>query len=125
MVGALPSLARSLLVPAYAYLRKRHPGYALDIVEVTPREAREQLVGRILDAAVASDFADGQITDLRATSLARHPHMLAVPRALPDLSTVAHSARELSPEHLAVLRNTVRYAFGSEHSARVNTCTTR
>lgn len=119
-VGALPSVARNLLVPAFERLRERHPGYTLDIVEVTPREAAEQLHGRILDVAIVSTYAATARTGLRAIPVLADEQRLAVPNTMPDLSNVSDPESELSGEDLGLLRRTVRYVFGSEHSDRVN-----
>lgn len=120
VVGALPSVVRNILMPAYGLLKETVPGYTLDVVELTPREAPEQLQGRILDAAIISAYGIVSRTGLRATSLASDPQVLAVPTSMPDLTDVSDPARELSADEFGVLRRTVRYAFGSEHTAQVN-----
>lgn len=119
-VGALPSLARNLLSPAFARLREKHPGYVLDIVEATPREAREQLNGRMLDAAIMSDYTEATGHGLSSTVVLNDRQLLAVPRQLPDLTDVENLDATLSTSALETMRRTARYAFGSEHTARVN-----
>ena len=57
VVGALPSLARNLLMPTFACLLEAKAGYVIDIVEMTPREAIEQLNGRMIDMALISGYA--------------------------------------------------------------------
>lgn len=120
VVGALPSAARNLMPGVFSRLADTLPGYALDLIEVTPREAPEQLQSRTLDAAVVSTYAITQRSGLRVVSVMADRQLLAVPAAMPDLSRITDPRRELSAEHLAILRRTVRYAFGSEHTARVN-----
>ncbi len=117
-VGALPSLARNIVAPAFARMRREHPGYVLDLAEVTPREAREQLNGRLFDAAVMSDYSEGTGQGLRTVPILGDRQLLAVPRHMPDLADVADLDR-LPAEALATLGRTARYAFGSEHTARV------
>ena len=119
VVGALPSLARNLLAPTFARLRERHPGYTLDIVETTPREARDQLNGRILDAALVSEF-EAPGGELRVSHVARDRQLLAVPSTMADLGAVVDPSRDLCGTDYALLRRTVRYAFGSPHTDRVN-----
>lgn len=119
-VGTLPSLARNILMPSFSLLAQRHPGYALDIVDVTPREARAELTGRSLDAAVVSDFGIDRGRDLSAVTLRHDRQLFAVPSSLPDLSAVEDPEKELSAPHLEVLKKIVRYAFGSDHTRRVN-----
>ena len=120
VVGALPSAARNLLPAVMASLKEALPGYALDVVDVTPREAAEQLQSRTLDAAIVSTYAVTQRAGLRVTPVMSDRQLLAVPRAVPDLADIADPASDLAPHHFDMLRRTVRYAFGSEHTARVN-----
>ena len=118
-VGALPSIARNIVAPAFARMRRDHPGYVLDLAEVTPREAREQLNGRLFDAAVMSDYSEGTGQGLRRVEILGDRQLLAVPRHMPDLSTIADLTRDLPAEALDTMNRTARYAFGSEHTARV------
>lgn len=120
VVGALPSVTRNLLMPAFARLREVLPSYSLDVVEVTPREAVEQLQGRLLDVAVVSAYAVTPRAGLNVTPVLRDRQLLAVPASMPDLLELRDLEAELSPRELATLRHTVRYAFGSEHTTRVN-----
>lgn len=117
-VGALPSLARNLLAPAFARIRRDHPGTVLDIAEVTPREAREQLGGRLFDAAIMSDYAEGAGQGLRASPIYADRQLLAVPSAIADLGAVGDLNALPAAEHEVMFR-TARYAFGSEHTERV------
>jgi DNA-binding transcriptional LysR family regulator len=120
VVGALPSVVRNVLMPAYSVLKEMAPGYTLDVVEITPREAPEQLQGRSLDVAIVSSYGTLVRAGIRVTPLASDPQVLVVPTSMPDLTDVRDPARELAPDHLGVLRRTVRYAFGSEHTDQVN-----
>jgi len=121
-VGALPSLARNILAPAVARMLAEHPGYVVDVIESTPREAIEQLSGRSIDLALITGYAAAArlSSGLRAVRLTEDRQLLAVPPGLPDLTEVRDPARELDPAVRARLGATVRYAFGSEHSVRVN-----
>lgn len=122
VVGALPSLARVLLVPAFARLLADRTGFFVDIVEMTPREAIEQLQGRTIDLALISGYAASTrlSTGLKSVHLTEDDQFLAVPPGLPDLSAVADPEAELDPEQCAILNSTIRYAFASEHSVRLN-----
>lgn len=122
VVGALPSLARNLLVPAFARLLADHGGYVIDIVEMTPREAIEQLHGRTIDLALISSYAAEarMAPGLRAVPVIEDAQLLAVPESLADLAAVADPDRQLGAADRTVLNSTIRYAFGSEHSNRVN-----
>lgn len=122
IVGTLPSLARALLVPAFAHLLADRTGFFVDIVEMTPREAIEQLQGRTIDLALISGYAASTrlSSGLKAMRLAEDDQFLAVPANLPDLSALSEPETELDPPHCAILNSTIRYAFASEHSVRLN-----
>jgi DNA-binding transcriptional LysR family regulator len=122
VVGALPSLARNILMPAFACLLESKAGYVVDIVEMTPREAIEQLHGRTIDIALISGYvaATRLAAGLRHIVLMEDAQYLAVPQGIVDLTKVAEPEQELSPHDWGVLNRTVRYAFASEHSDRVN-----
>jgi len=122
VVGALPSLARNLLMPAFKQLLETRSGYVLDIVEMTPREAIEQLHGRMIDMALISGYATVSrlSAGLRHVLVAEDAQFLAVPRGLPDLTEIADPEKELGAHDWEVLNRTVRYAFASEHTERVN-----
>jgi DNA-binding transcriptional LysR family regulator len=122
VVGALPSLARNILMPTFARLLQQKGGYVLDIVEMPPREAIEQLHGRMIDMALISGYAAATrlSTGLRHVVLLEDAQFLAVPRGMPDLSDVSDPETELGARDRELLQRTVRYAFGSEHSDRVN-----
>jgi DNA-binding transcriptional LysR family regulator len=122
VVGALPSLARNILMPTFARLLAQKSGFVLDIVEMPPREAIEQLHGRMIDMALISSYAAATrlASGLRHVVLVEDAQFLAVPRSMPDLSEVSDPETDLAERDRELLNSTVRYAFGSEHSDRVN-----
>ena len=122
VVGALPSLARNLLAPAFAELARSGDHYSLDILEMMPGEAIEQLHGRTIDVALITGYAARVRLShgLKPIVIGDDAQLLAVPRAFPDLAAITEPERELDPADLAVLEATIRYAFGTEHTNRVN-----
>jgi DNA-binding transcriptional LysR family regulator len=122
VVGALPSLTRNILMPTFARLLEAKAGYVIDIVEMTPREAIEQLNGRMIDMALISGYAVATrlSAGLRHVVLAEDAQYLAVPRGVADLSDIEEPERELSESDWDILNRTIRYAFASEHTDRVN-----
>jgi DNA-binding transcriptional LysR family regulator len=122
VVGALPSLARNLLMPAFSCLLESKEGYVIDIVEMTPREAIEQLNGRMIDMALISSYAAATrlSAGLRHVELMEDAQYLAVPRGVADLTDIDVPERQLSDEDWDILNRTIRYAFASEHTDRVN-----
>jgi DNA-binding transcriptional LysR family regulator len=121
-VGALPSLARNLLAPAFARLVAAGNHYSLDILEMMPGEAIEQLNGRTIDAALVTGYAARVrlAPGLRSIVIGEDTQLLAVPKGMPDLTAVADPEAELQPADLHLLEATIRYAFGTEHTHRVN-----
>lgn len=122
VVGALPSLARNVLMPTYARLLEQKGGYVLDIVEMTPREAIEQLHGRMIDMALISGYAAATRLNagLRHTVLLEDAHLFAVPRKVADLADIAEPEHGLAKRDWEILNRTIRYAFASEHSDRLD-----
>jgi DNA-binding transcriptional LysR family regulator len=109
-------------MPTLACLLEAKAGYVIDIVEMTPREAIEQLNGRMIDMALISGYAAATrlSVGLRHVVLMEDAHFLAVPRGVADLTEIVEPERELDPRDWDVLNRTIRYAFASEHSDRVN-----
>ncbi|MBA3516752.1 MAG: LysR family transcriptional regulator [Rhizobiales bacterium] len=122
VVGALPSLARNLLMPSFQRLLASASDQFLDIVETTPREAIEQLNGRLIDIAVISGYA--AVTKLspglQSIFIGEDAQLLAVPESLPDLAGAVSPERELAASDAAILNRTIRYAFGSDHTNRLD-----
>jgi DNA-binding transcriptional LysR family regulator len=121
-VGALPSLARNLLAPAFARLATTGNRYSLDILEMMPGEAIEQLNGRTIDAALVTGYAARVrlAPGLKSIVIGEDAQLLAVPKTMPDLGVIADPEAELRPADLHMLEATIRYAFGTEHTHRVN-----
>lgn len=121
-VGALPSLARNLLPPAFALLSATGKHYSLDILEMMPGEAIEQLHGRTIDAALITGYAARVRLSpgLKPVVIGEDAQLLAVPADFPDLAEMREPERELGAARREVLNSTIRYAFGSEHTLRVN-----
>src|SRR6188474_1311751 len=113
VVGALPSLARNLLMPTFACLLEAKAGYVIDIVEMTPREAIEQLNGRMIDMALISGYAAATrlSAGLRHVVLMEDAQYLAVPRGVADLTEIDAPERQLAAADWEILNRTIRYAF--------------
>jgi DNA-binding transcriptional LysR family regulator len=117
-VGALASLGRCLLPEAYRIASARMPKLELDIHELAPGEAIEQLYGRNLQIAVISAYsiANNRIS-FNKIELGSDPYVLAVPRGL-DLAT-ARSLEELDEPARAVMSRCIEFNFGNQHNQRV------
>ena len=114
-IGALASIARTLVPAAHRETLAEFPELELDLHELAPSEALEQLYGRNIQMALVSAFslAPNGISFSRF-DIARDSYVLATPKGLdlgcvvggcaPALGRAAHEAeprehRERGPEH--------------------------
>ncbi len=119
VIGALASLARNLLPEAWRRARLRIPGLEIDIHELPPRDAIEQLYGRTIQAAL---LAAGSLTrdhlSFAQLPLFAESYVLATPPGL-ALERVGNPERDLAPEQRQILARTIRFNFGSQHNQRI------
>ena len=115
VVGTLPSLARNLLVPAFARMVGAGDETLFDVLEMTPREAIGRIEAREIDAALISGYAAETplAPGLHATEVARDAQYLVVPEDAPDLS------RAEAPEESGPLARAIRLALGSDHAEQL------
>ena len=118
-IGVLGSVGRSLVPEAWARARARVPDLELDVHELAPAEAIEQLYGRTIQIAVLSAYsiADNRISFNRLP-LMREPYALAVPKAL-DLAHVIEPERDLDAADRALLNRCIQFNFGNTATLRV------
>lgn len=118
-VGALASLARTLVPAAYRRTLATFPDLELDLHELAPAEAVEQLYGRNLQMALLSSIsvAANRLSFSRV-EIARDAYVFAAPRPL-DLAHVADPERNLTPEQRRLLNRTIQFNFGNLHNQRV------
>ena len=109
-VGTLPSLARNLLVPAFA---RMGGGILFDVLEMKPRDAIGRIEAREIDAALVSGYAAETplAAGLHAVEVARDAQYLVVPPEAPDL---ALGEPEDGPVQAAI-----RLALGSAHADQI------
>ncbi len=118
-VGALASLGRALVPGALRRARERVPGLEVDLHELAPRDAVEQLYGRSLQLAVVSETSvASEHLDFARRPLCADGYVLAVPRSL-DLAAVVDPARDLPASEAQILRSVVQFNFGTLHQARI------
>ena len=119
-VGALASIARTIVADAYREAVELVPELELDLHELAPAEAVEQLYGRNLQIALLSSIsiAANRISFTRV-DLARDPYVFAVPRGL-DLANVTDPERDLPPDQRRVLNRSIQFNFGNLHNQRVD-----
>ena len=119
-VGALASLARTIVPEAFRLALELVPDLELDLHELAPAEALEQLYGRNLQLALLSSvsLAANRVSFTRI-DIARDPYVLAAPRGL-DLGRIHTPETELSPEHQRILNRSIQFNFGNLHNQRVD-----
>ena len=118
-VGALASIARTLVPVAYAEALRRVPELALDVHEVAPQEAIEGLYGRTLEVAIVSETAvASDHLPFTRLPLREDGYALAVPGWL-VLDGVEKPERELDARARAVLARTIEFNFGTLHADRI------
>ncbi|HET6466969.1 MAG TPA: LysR family transcriptional regulator [Geminicoccaceae bacterium] len=118
-VGALSSIARSVLPDAWARALETFPELELDIHELAPREAVEQLYGRNLQMALLSpDSVAGNRHSFHMQPVCSDPYVLAVPPGL-RLDGIRDPDRELPPAARATVNRCIQFNFGNLHTQRV------
>ncbi|MEM8949487.1 MAG: LysR family transcriptional regulator [Pseudomonadota bacterium] len=82
-IGALTSLARSLVTPASVELKNRFPEIQLNIHELSPQTVVGQLQSRRMQIALISNtILTDQELNFAKVELASDPYVLAVPKTL-------------------------------------------
>lgn len=119
-VGALASIARTIVPDAFRLALELVPDLELDLHELAPAEALEQLYGRNLQLALLSSVsvAANRVSFTRV-DIARDPYVFAAPRGM-ELDQVEDPEAELPPEHQRILNRTIQFNFGNLHNQRVD-----
>jgi DNA-binding transcriptional LysR family regulator len=118
-LGGAASAMRALVPAAYLRTCERFPALELDVHELSPREALEQLWGRNLTLAlVAADAVADSGHSFAKLPLCADAQVLAVPAGL-ELGGVLDPDRQLAPADLALLRRCIQFNFGTTHTQRV------
>lgn len=119
-VGALASIARTLVPAAYRLTLESFPDLELDLHELAPSEALEQLYGRNIQVALVSAFslAANRISFSRV-DVARDGYVFATPKGL-DLGCVTDPEWDLTPAQRQILNRTIQFNFGNLHNQRVD-----
>lgn len=117
-LGALASLARSLVPDAWRRALLKVPDLELDVHELAPSEAVEQLYGRNIQIALISAYsiAANRIS-FNKVEIGSDGYALAVPRGL-ALAGVADLDRDLDAESARVLNRCIQFNFGNAHTRR-------
>ena len=104
---------------AWQRARAAVPGLELDLHELSPREALDQLYGRNLHVALLSaESIAGNRHSFSVLPITSDPHVLVVPEGI-DLQGITAPDRELPAEARAMLNRCIQFNFGNIHTQRV------
>ena len=118
-IAGVTSVMRAVLPGALRALREAWPLVDFDMIEAAPAEILDLLYGRriglgLLPANAVAEASAGFHQHL----LLEDPYVLVVPTSL-ELSKVDDPDRDLSAAELELLNSTVQFAFGNQHSRRI------
>ena len=118
-VAGLSSVLRVLMPPALRSIRAEAPSVDYDIHESAPTDVLELLYGRRIHIGLiaANSISQASAGFLRLPLIA-DPYVLAVPEGL-DLSAVGDPTSDLPAAERALLGASIRFAFGTQHTKRV------
>jgi DNA-binding transcriptional LysR family regulator len=118
-LAGLNSILRVILPPAMEALHEEFPRVDYDIHESSPTEVLEMLYARRINLGlISSNSIAPASAGFQQVPICVDPYVLAVPRDL-DLADVADPRTDLSPEAREVLMRSIQFAFGTQHSKRV------
>lgn len=118
-LAGLTSVLRVLLPSALRAMRAEAPHADYDVQEAAPADVVELLYGRRIHIGLiaANSISQASAGFLRLPLMA-DPYVLAVPEGL-DLGGITDPGRELGAVERAVLGASIHFAFGTQHTKRV------
>jgi len=118
-LAGINSVLREILPTAVRAMQAQFPDLDFDIQESAPTDILELLYGRRVNIGLlaANSVAEAS-TGFLQVPLLDDPYVLVVPEGL-TLDGVTDPQRQLTPEHWAVLNQSVQFTFGSQHANRV------
>jgi DNA-binding transcriptional LysR family regulator len=118
-VAGVNSVLRVLLPSALRLMEQDFPDLELDIHEAAPADALELLYGRRVNVGlVASNSIAQASVGFHQTPVAEDPYVLAVPAGL-SLADISDPDAELEPAERKVINSCIQFAFGTQHTRRV------
>ena len=118
-IAGVASVMCVLLPAAIQLLAVTNPSVDFDIHENAPGEIIDLLYARRVNIGLmaANSVAEAS-SGFQQIPMMEDPFVLAVPARL-DLSKVADPSRDLTPDDLQILNNTIQFVFGTQHSSRI------
>jgi DNA-binding transcriptional LysR family regulator len=118
-LAGLTSVLRVLLPAALRQMRDLAPHVDYDIQESAPADVLELLYGRRIHIGlIASNSISQASAGFLRLPLMADPYVLAVPESL-NLDGITDPARQLGTAERAILRASIHFAFGTQHTKRV------
>ncbi|WP_138424348.1 LysR family transcriptional regulator [Maritimibacter alexandrii] len=118
-LAGLNSILRVLVPTAMEALHKKFSEIDYDIHESAPAEVIEMLYARRINLGlISSNSIAPASAGFEQIHICTDPYVLAVPSDL-DLSGVTDPSRDLSAKDQDVLFRSIQFAFGTQHSRRV------
>jgi DNA-binding transcriptional LysR family regulator len=118
-IAGISSMLRVLMPRAMEQFRLKFPAVVFDIFEGAPADILEMLYARqITVGLVASNSVARTAVGFSEVPLLADPYVLVVPESL-DLAAVHDPATDLLPEQRDLLRRSIQFSFGTQHSRRV------
>jgi DNA-binding transcriptional LysR family regulator len=118
-IAGVASVMRVMLPPAMRHLIAIAPEVDFDIHESAPAEIIDMLYARRVNIGLMAANSVAEVSaGFLQIPMMEDPFVLAVPDSL-DLSRVADPDRDLSPDQLQTLTNTIQFVFGTQHSSRI------
>ena len=118
-VAGVPSALRALMPRAMMDLQAQGQLVDFDMHEGGPSEVLEMLYARRINMALLALNTVGDLSPgFAKVPLRPDPYVLVVPEGL-DLDHVTNPEQELTPAQQEVMRRTIQFAFGNQHSKRL------
>lgn len=118
-VAGVPSALRALMPPAMLAIREQAPHVDFDMHEGGPAEILDMLYARRINLALLAANSVGDLTSgFAGIPLMSDPYVLVVPAHI-DLGAVRDFETDLDPETQDMLRRTIQFSFGNQHSKRL------
>jgi DNA-binding transcriptional LysR family regulator len=118
-IAGVASVMRVMLPPAMRHLIAIAPEVDFDIHESAPAEIIDMLYARRVNIGLMAANSVAEVSaGFQQIAMMKDPFVLAVPDSL-DLSRIIDPDRDLSPDRLQTLTNTIQFVFGTQHSSRI------
>jgi DNA-binding transcriptional LysR family regulator len=118
-IAGLHSALRVLLPAALREVMREFPDLELDLHEAAPAETLELLYGRRVNIGLVAEASVASASvGFRQIPVFTDPYVFAVPKRI-ELDGVSDPDHELDPAATAIVNSCIEFAFGTQHTRRV------